>query len=198
MTNTIQSMYNQCKISSKVKIGSGEYMDVNIIGDVSGMAIKKDKPKKDITLHNLKYVPCFFCKLINLTTIMNRGFKMTRNGHGINIEKASTSYTFDQHIKSCDRELIGLEVELGKMKYANLHIGSTHAILRHPRNHITNLMAEQMGLKRFHVEATCESYINANQKQKNVPKYIDFKVEESGGKVFFIRVALSTKSPMLR
>ena len=106
MTNTLQGMYNQHKTSSKVKIGSREYADANIIGDVSGISIQKDVTKKDITLDNVKYVPCPFCKLISLTTIMNRGFKMTGNGDRITIEKASTSYTFDQQVKSGDGELI--------------------------------------------------------------------------------------------
>ena len=54
MTNTLQGMYNQRRISSKLKIGSGEYVEANIIGDVSGMAIQKDGTKKDITLRNLE------------------------------------------------------------------------------------------------------------------------------------------------
>ena len=32
MTNTLLGMYNQCRISLKVKIGIGEYIDANIIG----------------------------------------------------------------------------------------------------------------------------------------------------------------------
>ena len=83
MTNTLQGIYNQHKISSKVKIGSGEYVEANIIGDVSGIVIQKDGTKKDITLREVKYIPCLFCKLISLTTTMNRGFKMTGNGDGI-------------------------------------------------------------------------------------------------------------------
>ena len=67
MTNTLQGMYNQHKISSKVKIGRGEYVDANIIGDVSGIAIQKDGTKKDITLCNVKYIPRLFYKLISLT-----------------------------------------------------------------------------------------------------------------------------------
>ena len=159
-------------------------MDANIIGDMSGIAIQKDGTKRDITLYNVKYAPRLFCKLISLTTTMNRGFKITGNGHRINIEKASTSYMFDQQIKSSDGELIGLEIKLEKIEYANLHIGSMHAILGHPSNHLTNLTAEKMGLKRIHVEATCESCIKAKQKQKNIPKYVDFKAGEPGGKVF--------------
>ena len=115
---------------------------------------------------------------------MNRGFKMTGNGHGISIEKASMSYIFDQQIKSGDGELIRLEIKLGKIEHVDLHIGSTHAILGRPSNHLTDLMAEKMGLKRIHVEATCESFIKAKQKQKNVLKYVDFKAKEPGSKGF--------------
>ena len=185
MTNTLQGMYNQCKISSKVKIGSREYVDANLIGDVSVIAIQEDGTKKDITICNVKYKSCLFCKSISLTTIMNKGFKMIGNGNRITIEKASTSYAFDQCIKSGDGELIRLDIELGKIEYANLHIGSLHANLGHPSNHLTNLKAEKMELKRIHVEATCESCIKAKQKQKNVPKYADFKAEKLRGKVFF-------------
>ena len=158
ITITLQGMYNQHKISSKVKIGSREYVDENIMGDVPGIAIEKDGTKKDITLCNVKYVPRLFCKLNSLTTIMNKGFKMTGNLKGITIEKASMSYTNDQRIKSFDGELIGLEIELGKIGYANLYVGSTRTILGHPSYHLTNLMAEKWDLKgptwKLHVTAT--------------------------------------------
>ena len=101
---------------------SGEYVDANIIGDVSGIAIQKDGTRKDITLCNVKYVPCLFCKLISLTITMNRGFKMTENGDRITIEKASTSYFFDHQIKSCDGELIRLEIKLGKVEHTQTFI----------------------------------------------------------------------------
>ena len=134
MTNTLQGMYNQCRISSKVKIERGEYVDANIIVDMSGIAIQKDGSRKDITLRDVKYVPRLFCKLISITNTMSRGFKMTGNGDGIIIEKASMSYTFDQQIQSGDGELVGLEIKLGKIEPANLHIGSMLAILGHPSN----------------------------------------------------------------
>ena len=145
MTNTLQGMYNQCRMSSKVEIGSREYVDANIIGVVSGIAIQKDGIRKDITLRDVKYVPRLFCKLISLTTTMNRGFKITGNGEGITIEKASTSYMFDQQIKSRDGESVGMEIKLGKIEHANLHIGSMHAMLGHPSNQLTNQTAEKMG-----------------------------------------------------
>ena len=97
---------------------------------------------------------------------MNTGFKMTENGDGITIKKASTSYTFDECIKSDGGKLTGFKIELGKIEYVNLHVGSTHAIVGLPSIHLTNLTAEKMGLKRIHVEVTCESCIKAKQKQK--------------------------------
>ena len=114
MINTLQGMYNQRRISSKVKIGSGEYVEANIIGEVSGIVIQKDGTKKEITLRDVKYVPRLFCKLISLTTTTNRRFKMTGNEDGITIQKANTSYRFDQRIKSGDGELAGLKIKLGK------------------------------------------------------------------------------------
>ena len=68
---------------------------------------------------------------------------MTGNGEGISNEKASTSYTFDQQVKSSDRELIELEIKLEKIEYADLHIGRTHAFLGHPSYQLTNQTAEK-------------------------------------------------------
>ena len=96
----------------------------------------------------------------------------------------STSYIIDHCIKSRDGKLIGLEIEFGHVEYTDLDIGSTHVILGHPSNYLTNLTAEKMRLKSTHVEATCANCIRAKQKQKNVPKYVDFKAEEPGEKVF--------------
>ena len=120
-------------------------MYADILGDISGMEIQKDRTEKRITL----YVPCLACKLISLTTILIKGFTMTCSDMGIAINKESTSYTFDDHRKSGDRELIGIEIELGHMEYANLHIGSSHASIGHPSNYLKNLTAEKWDSKRL-------------------------------------------------
>ena len=119
---------------------------------------------------------------------------MTGDGDGIAIQKANTSYRFDQQIKSSNGELVRLKIKLGKIEHVNLHIGSTHAILRHPSNELTNETAEKIVLKGIHVEVTCESCIKAKQKRKNIPKYVDFRVTEPGGKVFFDLSSIEYKS----
>ena len=59
MTNTLHGMYNQRKISSKVKIGSGVY-EANIICDVSGMTIQPgrlDKKGHHTTQRKIRTTP---------------------------------------------------------------------------------------------------------------------------------------------
>ena len=61
---------------------------------------------------------------------------MTGDKEGTTIKKESTSYRF--HITNRDRELIGMEMKIEYMEYANLTIGRSHAILRYPSNYLTN------------------------------------------------------------
>ena len=44
------------------------------------------------------------------------------------------------------------------------------------------------------MKATCESCIKGKQKQKYIPKYVDFKATEPGGKVFFYLSSIEYKS----
>ena len=89
MTNAIEGLYNQCKISSKVKIGSGEYVDTDVMVDISVIAIQKDRTEKRIILHNVKYASRLFCKLISLTTILNITIKMNLcHKHSISVLRA--------------------------------------------------------------------------------------------------------------
>ena len=64
-----------------------------------------------IFLTNVKNVPQLFCNLISLTSVLNKGYKMTGNEKGISIQKFNRKYSFDQLIKSGDGELVGVEIE---------------------------------------------------------------------------------------
>ena len=91
---------------------------------------------------------------------------MIGNKDGITIKKETASYIFNPCIESWDGEFIGIWIELRNMKYKNLHIWSTHAILGHPSNHLTNVTAEKMGLEKVNMEATCESFISTKQNKR--------------------------------
>ena len=58
--------------------------------------------------------------------------------------------------------------------------GCTHAILRHPSGHITNLMVKYLDLSKFEHDKICESCIRRKQRQKNVTKKVEFRAEKPG------------------
>ena len=62
-------------------------------------------------LENIKYAPQLFCKLISLISVLNKGYKLRGNENSILIQKLNGKYLFNQHIKSGDGELVGVEIQ---------------------------------------------------------------------------------------
>ena len=105
MTNDERGLINTRKIQSKVKIGSRDYVEAELIGDLRGAAKQKNGKETLITMINIKYVPQLFCNLISLTSILSKGFTLDGNEKGMAIKKANMEFMFDKCIKSGDREL---------------------------------------------------------------------------------------------
>ena len=98
--------------SIKNKIGCGDYVEAELIGDLRGVAKQKNGKETPITLTNIKYVPQLFCNLISLTSVTNEVFILNRNQDGMTIRKINTEYVFDRHIKSEELELAGIQIEV--------------------------------------------------------------------------------------
>ena len=160
------------KIQSKVKIGSGDYTDLR------GITKQKNGKETPIIFTKVKYVPQLFCNLISLTSVLNKGFKLNRNQDGIAIRKANTEYVFDQRIKSGDREVAGIQIEIWNAEKAGVCRGCTHTILGHPSGHITNLTSKYLELSKVGHDKICESCIRGKQRQKNVMKNVEFRAEK--------------------
>ena len=112
MTNAARRLINTRKIQSKVKIGSGDYVEAKLIGELRGIAKQKNGKETPITLTNVKHVPQLFCNLISLTSILNKWFELNGNQDRMAIKKANTEYMFDQRMKSGDGELAGIQIEI--------------------------------------------------------------------------------------
>ena len=56
MTNDASGLLNTREIRSKVKIGSREYIEAELIGSLRGIAKQKNEKETLITLTNIKYV----------------------------------------------------------------------------------------------------------------------------------------------
>ena len=83
MTNDISGLRNQEKINARIKVGSRAYVSSTIKGDLYGTAISKDRKETKIILQNVKYIPGLFCNLISLTTVLQKGFKLSGDQKGI-------------------------------------------------------------------------------------------------------------------
>ena len=88
----------------------------------------------------------------------------------MSIRKGNTEYMFDQRIKSGDRELAGIRIDIWDVETAGVCRGCTHAILGHPCKHITNLTAKFLDLNKMAHDEICKSCIKGKQCQKNVTK----------------------------
>ena len=115
----------------KVKIGSGDYVEAELIGSLRGIVKQKNGKETPIMLTNVKYVPQLFCNLISLMSVLNKGFKLNRNKNGMTIRKGNTEYMFDQRIKSGDGKLAGIKTDVWDVETAGVCRGCTHAILGH-------------------------------------------------------------------
>ena len=136
MTNDARGLINTRK---KVKIGSGDYVEAELIGNLRGIAKQKKGEETPVTLINVKYVSQLFCNLISLTSVLNKGFKVNGNQDAMTIRKANTEYMFNQRIMIGGRELAGIQIDIWNTETVGVCRGYTHAILGHPCAHITSI-----------------------------------------------------------
>ena len=93
---------------------------------------------------------------------------------------------FDQHIKSGDGELAGIQIDTLQPDITTICRRCMHAVLGHPSTETTNMTAKIFFLNIMLHDKICESYIQEKQHQKNIPKKTELKAEKVGERVFFI------------
>ena len=130
------------EINLKIKIGRGEYLEAKVIGDLRGTVKQQHGTEIPFFLTNVKYVPQLFCNLMSLTSVLTKGFKLTGNKIGISIQKLNRKYLFDQHIKSGDGELAGIQIDTLQPDITTICRRCMHAVLGHPSTETTNMTAK--------------------------------------------------------
>ena len=101
---------------------------------------------------------------------------------------------FDQHIKSGDRELVGVKIVTTLTDVTAICRGCTHAILGHQSAETTNMTAKKLSLNNMPHDKICESCIMGKQRQKTVPKNTQFKAEKAGERIYFDISSIQYKS----
>ena len=116
------------------------------------------------------------------------------NKKGISIQKLNRKYLFDQHIKSRDGELVGVEIETLQTVITAMCRGCTHAVLGHPSADSTNMTAKKLNLNNMPHDEICESCIKGKQRQKNFPKETEFRAEKARERIYFNISSIQYKS----
>ena len=194
MTNNISGLRNQEKINARIKVGRGAYVSSTIKGDLYGTAITEYGKETIIILQNVKYVPYLFCKLISLTNIVPKGFKLSGDGNGVHLKKSNVTYNFSKKIESGEGQLLGMKIIKLTDEIAAIGIGSAHAVLGHPSYFFTNSIATKLDMRSVCANEICESCIKGKQQQKNVNKKVEFKALRPGEKIYYDISSIAHKS----
>ena len=112
----------------------------------------------------------------------------------MSIQKLNRKYSFDQHIKSKDGELVGVEIETSQPDIMAICRGYTHAVLGHPSAETRNMTTKKLNLNYMPHDEICESCIKGKQRQKNIPKETELKAEKAGERVYFDISSIQYKS----
>ena len=159
-------------------------MSSTIKGDLYGTAILEDGKEINIILQNVKYTPDPFCNLISLTTVPQKGFKLSRDESGLYLKKSNATYNFNKKIKNGEGQLIGKKIIKCTDEIAAIRMGLTHAVLGHPSYLLTSSTATKLGMRSMRANEICESSTKGKQRQKKMNKTIDFKAVNSSRVIF--------------
>ena len=142
----------------------------------------------------MKYIPDLFCNLISLTTVLQKGFKLSGDENGIYLKKSNVTYSFNKKIKSGEGQLVGMKILKQTDEIAAIGMGSSHAVLGHPSYLLTSSTATKLGMRSMCANEICESCIKGKQQQKNVNKKVEVKAVKPGEKIYYNISSIEDKS----
>ena len=61
-------------------------------------------------LLNVEYESDLFCNLISLTTVLQKGFKLSGDKNGIYLKKSNVTYNFNKKFKSGEGQQAGIKI----------------------------------------------------------------------------------------
>ena len=102
VSNSKEGMFNLHKPETieKVRTGTGQSAEVELVGDYVGTYETTRGNIKDIVIKNVSYVPQFEISILSLTKAITLGFQMRNIGSTIILSKGNTTIPFDQTIQS--------------------------------------------------------------------------------------------------
>ena len=100
MGNCKKGMFETEEVNEKVRVGSGEELQVELIGKKKVKVIQADGTNIDVLLNPYKYVPDLCANLFSLTKALDNGWELNSKGKMILISKQGVIVKFDQTLKT--------------------------------------------------------------------------------------------------
>ena len=177
MTNDPTGMFD-CKLHQDkyIKVGDGNRIQIKSTGKK-----KCSYMGKEITLHDVHYIPGLRCNLFSILTSLSRGWKINNDGVNLRLKKGEVMLTFDEVVKCPTGQLIGVRLT-PKQRMASdeafisktdkgLTYDEAHTRLSHSNEHdvMTTMKYHNIKVKTPN-NKICEYCAIAKIKQSNIKK----------------------------
>ena len=206
MMNSDKGMFNIREVNTSVKVGNGESLRCNKIGDVR-IKVKQRDGKKDVEtiLKDVMYVPQLTTNLLSIGKALKQGWELRSKGEDFFLSKGRNTVNFDKNLVSnfgkvsgMDAEVVDLENESVKEngvmvdilkrgkdeRKVKLTAEEAHARLGHVNEESFIKTAKYLGWEITGELKSCESCLRAKAKQKMIKKETEEKSSVPGERVF--------------
>ena len=191
MKYTLDGLTDLTKTETTISVGNGTKLKSTITGTFKGTVVQKDGTEKDITLHNVAYVPSLTYNLLSITKALENGFHISNEEKIMVLRKENFVIKFDRIKKTnagyCPGILIKLRVYYETANTAivnhNVDYHEAHQKLGHPGHDTTRATALKLGWTLTKEEKPCESCPIGKARQKNLNREAGRK-SEGPGQVF--------------
>jgi hypothetical protein len=165
MKYTLDGLTDLTKTETTVSVGNGTKLKSIITGTFKGTVVQKDGTEKDITLHNVAYVPSLTYNLLSITKALENGFHISNKEKIMVLRKENFVIKFDRikrtNASYCPGILLKSRVYCKMANTAivnqNVDYHEAHQKLGHLGHDTTRATALKLGWTLTKEEKPCES-----------------------------------------
>ena len=180
MGNCNKGMFNIKLNPTSVRVGNGQYLTANKIGDKRLCVLQKDGSTQEIVLKDYKYIPQLTLCLVSITKALEGSWSLSNKGKVLILKKGLNTIRFDHQIRTEKGYVLGVEIvpsstksEISALtleKGIHIDINKAHQIISHVGEDPTRSTARYYGWVLTGHFNNCEECQIGNIKQKGVSK----------------------------
>ena len=197
-----EGMFNVRKVRSEVKLGNGEVLISDKIGDRRVCKMTDRGMEQSIVIKDYKHVPGLKVHLFSLTKAMKNGWCLGNKGMTFTLRKGAICIAFDDTIKTAHGFISGAqmvpvhteELNVGLVRRGAIDVNQLHRALGHPGEDLVRATAAHYGWKLRNKMEPCEDCMLAKSRQKDVSKKPSEKSEAVGERLMIDTTSVKATS----